>query len=47
MEDTDTKKKSKQPPPDSDNPATRLLEKRRKMYEKQEAYEKAKKEFKT
>ena len=30
---------------DSLNPATRLLEQRRKMYEVQEAYEKEKKEF--
>ena len=30
---------------DSLNPATRLLEQRRKMYEVQEAYEREKKEF--
>ena len=41
-------KKSKLPPPlqlDSVSPATRLLEKRRLMYEVQKAFEDQKKEF--
>ena len=42
-------KKTKLPTPnqlDTVSPATRLLEKRRLMYEKQEEYETKKKEFK-
>lgn len=44
-----TKKSVKLPVPnqlDTVSPATRLLEKRRLMYEKQEEYEQKKKEFK-